>query len=238
MEGVQATMRELAEKTAGGGAGKAEEKTETESPESDWGGKNSGEMRGLEAQRRETDQGERPKNMSSVQGEFTREGEPLDTTRFHNTELDCKLVALERVHGARRCSSRECYVARQRRRIGRQRYLAETAKAGITVNGIGEVLEAFCDADYAGDVNTRRSKTGYVFVYGGWSSRSQTMVAVSTIEAEYMSAGNAVKDHCGFASSETILGWITERARFTAIPKGQYSSSSIQSLCSGRNTLT
>jgi hypothetical protein len=56
----------------------------------------------------------------------------------------------------------------------------------------------FCDADYAGDVDTRRSTTGYVFtLYGGaisWQSKRQPTVAVSTSEAEYMAAAAAVKE--------------------------------------------
>ena len=53
------------------------------------------------------------------------------------------------------------------------------------------------DADWGGDLDTRRSTTGYVFkVYGGivaWKSRRQPTVALPTTEAEYMAAADATR---------------------------------------------
>jgi len=78
------------------------------------------------------------------------------------------------------------------------RYIAGTANVGITFGSSDLTLEAYCDADYAGDTDTRRSTTGYVFILGGgaisWSSRLQPTVAASTTEAEYMAAGSACKE--------------------------------------------
>jgi ribonuclease HI len=78
------------------------------------------------------------------------------------------------------------------------RYLSGTINYGITY-GIGDTgLKAYTDSDYAGDIDTRRSTTGNVFLlHGGaisWSSRLQQTVAVSTTEAEYMAAAAAVKE--------------------------------------------
>jgi hypothetical protein len=79
------------------------------------------------------------------------------------------------------------------------RYLAGTADYGIYFKaGTTGELVGYCDADYAGDISTRRSTTGYTFIlHGGcisWSSRLQPTVAVSTTEAEYMAAAAAIKE--------------------------------------------
>jgi hypothetical protein len=78
------------------------------------------------------------------------------------------------------------------------RYLLSTADWGIMFKRGAGSLVGYCDADYAGDVDSRRSTTGYVFLLAGgaisWSSKLQATVAVSTAEAEYMAAASAVKE--------------------------------------------
>ena len=83
------------------------------------------------------------------------------------------------------------------------RYLKGTADKGLTlgnfsVPSVSSSLVGFCDADYAGDVNTRRSTTGYIFKYMGssisWGSTRQATVALSTCEAEYMALAEALKE--------------------------------------------
>lgn len=48
----------------------------------------------------------------------------------------------------------------------------------------------YIDADYGGDLDTRRSTSGYIFLMArgpvSWSSKRQQTVALSTIKAEYM----------------------------------------------------
>jgi hypothetical protein len=59
------------------------------------------------------------------------------------------------------------------------------------------ILLGYADANWGGDMDTRRSTTGYVFnVYGGvvaWKSRRQPTVALSTTEAEYMASADPAK---------------------------------------------
>ncbi|KAG8498774.1 hypothetical protein CXB51_005214 [Gossypium anomalum] len=56
----------------------------------------------------------------------------------------------------------------------------------------------YVDADFAGDLDRRRSLTGYVFTIGGcgisWKATLQTTVALSTTEAKYMAITEACKE--------------------------------------------
>ncbi|KAK3009920.1 hypothetical protein RJ639_011490 [Escallonia herrerae] len=72
------------------------------------------------------------------------------------------------------------------------RYLAGSTNFGIMFDcdGAKGKVSGFMDSDYAGDLDSRRSTTGYIFTfYGGpicWKSVLQSMTALSTTEAEYM----------------------------------------------------
>ena len=83
-------------------------------------------------------------------------------------------------------------------------YLAGTSEMMLHYGDLenGAELTGYCDSDYAGDTDTRRSTTGFVYTLNGgaitWSSRLQPTVAASTTEAEYMSAASAVKEALWF----------------------------------------
>lgn len=102
------------------------------------------------------------------------------------------------------------------------KYLKGTTNHGITYgppagkapSTVPEIkLTGYCDADYAGDLDTRRSTTGYVFMINGgavtWQSKLQPTVAVSTAEAEYMSAAAAVKEGLWLRKLMADLGYPT-----------------------------
>ncbi|XP_057999402.1 secreted RxLR effector protein 161-like [Hevea brasiliensis] len=73
------------------------------------------------------------------------------------------------------------------------RYLQGTADYGIKYkNGEKSELFGFTDSDYAGDLDDRKSTSGYVFMMGfgavSWSSKKQSIVTFSTTEAEFIAA--------------------------------------------------
>jgi hypothetical protein len=70
------------------------------------------------------------------------------------------------------------------------RYLRGTATHALCFGGSDTFLQGYVDSDMAGDKHSRRSTTGYVFTIGGttvsWISKLQKVVAISTIEADYV----------------------------------------------------
>ncbi|XP_031287486.1 secreted RxLR effector protein 161-like [Pistacia vera] len=59
-------------------------------------------------------------------------------------------------------------------------------------------LVGFVDSDFAGDKDSRKSTTTYVFTLGGncvsWKSQLQPIVALSTTEAEYVAVTDVFKE--------------------------------------------
>lgn len=78
-------------------------------------------------------------------------------------------------------------------------YLKGTASHGVSYGweSSGQ-LAAYSDADFAGNVDDRRSTSGCVLLLNGgqvaWGSRRQRCTALSTTEAEYVSASAAARD--------------------------------------------
>ena len=78
------------------------------------------------------------------------------------------------------------------------RYIAGSLQTSILYGDGNRAMEGYCDSDYASDISSRRSTTGFVYILNGgavsWNSKLQRTVAASTTEAEYMAASNAVKE--------------------------------------------
>ena len=84
-------------------------------------------------------------------------------------------------------------------------YLLYTLNIGIIYNCLGNDLyiKGYCDSDWAGDINNRKSTSGYIFSLSpdlainnpiSWNSKLQKTIALSSCEAEYMALKEAVKE--------------------------------------------
>lgn len=78
------------------------------------------------------------------------------------------------------------------------RYLKGSLNHKLCLGGNNIALHGYCDADWAGDTNDRRSTTGYVFFVGmgaiSWNCKRQPTIARSTMEAEYMAASHGAME--------------------------------------------
>lgn len=134
------------------------------------------------------------------------EGEPLDTATYNYGSLIgsllyvsvCTRPDIAQAVGALSKFMRSPTSVHWQAAKGVVRYLAGTKDYGVVFSGSGTTTIGYTDADYAGDIDTRRSTTGYAFIMNGgaisWQSKRQPTVAVSTTEAEYMAAAHAIKE--------------------------------------------
>jgi phosphoribosyl-AMP cyclohydrolase len=83
------------------------------------------------------------------------------------------------------------------------RYLRGTTSYGLCYQGRPELdrvldIHGFVDANWAGDMDRRRSTSGYEFnLFGGaiiWMRKRHIVVALSTTEVEYMETTHASKE--------------------------------------------
>ena len=92
------------------------------------------------------------------------------------------------------------------------RYLKGTLDFGLkfSMNEGNAELIGFSDADWAGDLNTRHSTSGYIFQIGSstvsWCSKKQATVAKSTTEAEYVALALATQEAIWLRSLLSDLG--------------------------------
>ena len=103
------------------------------------------------------------------------------------------------------------------------RYLSNTKRYGILLGKsespyVDRLLSAYSDADFANCKDTRRSVSGYItFVFGSpisWMSKKQSLVTLSTTEAEYVALSKCVQEllylrnileELGFQNKEPIV---------------------------------
>lgn len=81
------------------------------------------------------------------------------------------------------------------------RYLAGTNDHCLVYQRGGEddlTLKGFVDTDWANERSDRSSTSGYIFDLSrgaiSWSSKKQTLIALSSTEAEYIAGAHATKE--------------------------------------------
>jgi len=114
------------------------------------------------------------------------------------------------LHATHQCA---CFAADPKQEHGKAvewlcRYLTGTRDKGLIYRpDKNQSFDVYVDADFAGnwdpdesmdDANTARSRTAYVIMYAGcpilWGSRLQTLIALSSTEAEYYALSTATRE--------------------------------------------
>lgn len=135
--------------------------------------------------------------------------QPIDPTQYRQLVGSLQYLTFTRpdiVHAVNKaCQHFQAPTKADLRAIKRiLRYLKGTMEHGIRFFKQSSLrLTGFCDADWAGCTNTRRSTSGYCIFLGAncisWSSKRQPTVSRSSAEAEYRS----------LASSAAEITWLT-----------------------------
>ena len=90
------------------------------------------------------------------------------------------------------------------------RYLRGSSDICLCFTCASLKLQGYVDVDFAGDIDSRKSTTVFVFTLGGttisWSSHIQKIVALSTTVAEYIVAIEATKEMIWLSSFLDELG--------------------------------
>ncbi|XP_075095358.1 secreted RxLR effector protein 161-like [Nicotiana tabacum] len=90
------------------------------------------------------------------------------------------------------------------------RYMYDPGKEHWQAQEDSQYLVGYCDSDYAGDMDKRRSTTGYVFTFVNtpvsWKSTLQSTIALSTTEAEYMAITEAVNEEQNIYKMQHLSG--------------------------------
>jgi hypothetical protein len=96
------------------------------------------------------------------------------------------------------------------------KYLQGTKHLLLTLGGKAKAitLGAYSDADWAGDLDGRRSRTGFVIMINdwpiAWSAKLQVSVALSSTEAEYVALSATAKEVIACRHLLTELGFEQE----------------------------
>lgn len=101
-----------------------------------------------------------------------------DVSRFNNAHSEPHWIAVKRI----------------------LRYLCGTInlKLQFKKNPNKRLVHAYCDADWGSEIDERKSRSGYVVLMAGcavsWLSKKQSIVALSSTEAEYIALSSTVRE--------------------------------------------
>ncbi len=116
------------------------------------------------------------------------------------------------------------------------RYLKGSRERGITYGDLDQedlLLEGYSDSDWAGDRESRRSTSGFIFLLIGgpvsWCSKRQSTVALSSTEAEYIALTLAAKEATWLRPLLTELGLLQPNQQHALIRVSQ-NNTSVQSI--------
>ncbi len=114
------------------------------------------------------------------------------------------------------------------------RYLKGTAEFGLQYLASNtEDLHGYSDSDWGGDLDDRKSTSGYLFKFGGapisWRSKKQSTVALSTAEAEYIALSSATQE-------ATWLQQLISELQNMSIGPTVLSEDNQAAICMARNT--
>ncbi|KAL5576619.1 hypothetical protein UlMin_018318 [Ulmus minor] len=98
------------------------------------------------------------------------------------------------------------------------RYLQGTKDHMLTYQWINNLdIVGFCDADFGGYVDDKKSTTGYIFMMAGgaisWKSVKQTLTSSSTMEAEYVVCYEATCNAMWLRNFISALGVVDSTTR-------------------------
>ena len=107
-------------------------------------------------------------------------------------------------------------------------YLKGTASYGLRLGGHECVLHEYCDSNWAGCPQSRKSNPGFVIKCGWgsipWKSVKQATVSRSSLEAEYIAAGEVTKEVQYFFDMAIGPVWVPQQLLTTTAsaptPKG------------------
>ena len=94
------------------------------------------------------------------------------------------------------------------------RYLAGTMRLGIVLGGESLKLTTYSDADWAGEVDTRRSQSGFIAKLGGssvaWSSHLQRCATLSSFAAEAVALVSSAQETIWIKQFLQEIGYPTD----------------------------